>query len=136
MGINIYTINIPPRIRKLHNQILYTLSLKYLLFLYLSVFFLEIRKICPNKFVGYTRIKIISKASFFSIILTPHSVLTFCLTRNLLFVYPLTTEIFFLFTQLLHYCTVILPMYRVKNTFCLPSKNHFYLPPCITSCLF
>jgi hypothetical protein len=42
--------------------------------------------------------KFSGKHLFFSIFITPHSVLTFCLLRNLLFVYPLNTEISFLFT--------------------------------------
>jgi hypothetical protein len=69
---------------------------------------------CPDIFVGYPRIKIFRTASlffnnhlFFSIFLTPHSVLTFCLPSNLLFVYPPTNEILCLFTPpTLLYCYI------------------------------
>ena len=69
--------------------------LEILHFLYLSRFLCEIRKMCPDIFVSYPQIKIFI---FFSIFITPHSVLTFCVPRNLLFNYPLTTEIPFLLT--------------------------------------
>jgi hypothetical protein len=92
---SIYTIDVPPRIRKLHNHFLYTLSFSILLFLYLSRLFCEILQIC---WVGYPRIKIFSKASlFFNFHYLTHSVLTFCLPRNY-FLFTLTTEISCLFT--------------------------------------
>jgi len=40
---SICTIDIPPRLRNLHNQFLYAILFKLLLFLYLSRFFCEIR---------------------------------------------------------------------------------------------
>jgi hypothetical protein len=40
---SIYTIDIPPRLRKLHNHFLYAIPFKLLLFVYLSRFFGEIR---------------------------------------------------------------------------------------------
>ena len=61
---------------------------------------------CHTNLSAIHKSKFSGKHLFFSIFITPHSVLTFCLPRNLLFVYPLNTEISFLFTQLLHYCTV------------------------------
>jgi len=40
---SIYTIDIPPRLRKLRNHFLYAIPFKLLLFIYLSRFFGEIR---------------------------------------------------------------------------------------------
>jgi len=40
---SIYTIGIPPRLRKLHNHFLYAIPFKLLLFIYLSHFFGELQ---------------------------------------------------------------------------------------------
>jgi hypothetical protein len=62
---SIYTIDIPPRLRNLHNHFLCAIPFKLLLLIYLSRFLGEIREMWSDEFVGYTRIEIFSKASFF-----------------------------------------------------------------------
>jgi hypothetical protein len=68
--------------------------------------------------------------------MTPHSVVTFCLPRNLLFIYPKTTEISFCLPS---YYIIVLFYYRciVLKILCVYLlKTTFYLPPRITCCHF
>ena len=101
---SIYTIDIPPCIRKLHNHLLYILSLKYYFFLPF-LFFCEIRKMCPNqKLLAIHKSKFQESIFFFNFhdptqctyfLFTQK--LTFCLPpnyRNILFVYLVTPLLF------------------------------------------
>ena len=51
---SIYTIDIPPRLRNLHNHFLCAIPFTLLLFIYLSRFLGEIREMWSDEFVGYT----------------------------------------------------------------------------------
>ena len=88
------TIVIPPLIRKLYNH-LFVSSPWNTTFYFPFSFFLWNQK---NVSRQICRLSTNQNFLFFSIFITPHIVLTFYLPRNLLFVYPLTTEIPFFLT--------------------------------------
>jgi len=89
-----------------------------------------------DKFVGYTRIEIFSKASFLIFYYPTHSVFTFCLPRNLLFVYlqhpkyPFCLPSYSIIVLLYYLCIVL------KVLFVYLLKTTSYLQPRITCLLF
>ena len=96
-GFNLYYRHTPTYKKVVPPPFVYPL-LEILIFLYLSRFFVKSEKCVPTNLLAIHESKFSVKHLFFSFFITPHSVLTFCLPRNLLFVYPLTTEIPFLLT--------------------------------------
>ncbi len=69
---SIYTIDIPPRIRKLHNHFLYAIPFKLLLFIYLSCFLLKSDKCGPTNLLAIHDSKFSLRHLFYNCSL-PHS---------------------------------------------------------------